>query len=192
MPGGLSISARVTNRQMFHKRAGRRSPFSCLSKRKGERERHLMDTTCAFFELVSFHFLFARARDGGDAPLSLACPRERGKEKDTREGKNSESSPLWRAFSFCPLSLCTCKEKMDTQQVGNTIRPHPPQAVPLSALPQMPFACRHENLPAKRRGCGNCGPPYSAPGSGEPQFPVRGEAFWGQNQKPKGEIPSGF
>ncbi|MBR0041030.1 MAG: hypothetical protein IJP64_06595, partial [Oscillospiraceae bacterium] len=28
----------------------------------------------------------------------------------------SESSPLWRAFSFCPLSLCTSKEKMDTEQ----------------------------------------------------------------------------
>ena len=39
------------------------------------------------------------------------------------------------------------------------------------ALPHLPFACRHENLPAKRRGCGNSAPPSSAPGSGGAQFP---------------------
>ena len=48
-------------------------------------------------------------------------------------------------------------------------------ALPLSTLPQKPFACRRVNLPAKRHGCGNFGPPFSAAGSGEPQFPVRGE-----------------
>ena len=30
-------------------------------------------------------------------------------------GRNRNLPPLWRAFSFCPLSLCTGKEKMDRE-----------------------------------------------------------------------------
>ena len=45
------------------------------------------------------------------------------------------------------------------------------------ALPQLPFACRRRNLPAKRRGCGNSGPPLSAPGSAKPQSPLVKEGY---------------
>ena len=36
--------------------------------------------------------------------------------KDGVQGKGNRNPFPWRAFSFCPLSLCTSKEKMDTEQ----------------------------------------------------------------------------
>ena len=32
------------------------------------------------------------------------------------QGRGNRNPLPWRAFSFCPLSLCTSKEKMDTRQ----------------------------------------------------------------------------
>ena len=44
--------------------------------------------------LLRVHFLFARAKDGGTLPFSLACPREKGKKRERhKRGKISISSP---------------------------------------------------------------------------------------------------
>ncbi len=43
-----------------------------------------------------------------------------------------------------------------------------------STLPQMPFpGLGIKPRPEKRRGCGNCGLAFSAPGGAKPQFPLR-------------------
>ena len=61
-------------------------------------------------------------------------------------------------------------------------------------LPQLPFACMHHDRPAKRRGCGNCGPPFSVNGgplagedSGLPS-PLPGETFQPGIRLPSGSV----
>ena len=46
--------------------------------------------------------------------------------KDGVQGKGNRNPFPWRAFSFCPLSLCTSKEKMDSDQPGQNDNMRPP------------------------------------------------------------------
>ena len=75
------------------------------------------------------------SRGGGCRPCEEGCSEMRTRKPVQRQGGSKEGrSPLlcrfkdgvqgkgnrnpfpWRAFSFCPLSLCTSKEKMDSDQ----------------------------------------------------------------------------
>ena len=66
-------------------------------------------------------------------------------------------------------SACHPEERRDEgSRKQNTERSHTGSfAHPLPRLPLCGLAPRQ---PAKRRGCGNCSPPFSAPGSGGLQF----------------------
>ncbi len=48
--------------------------------------------------------------------------------KDEVQGKGNRNPFPWRAFSFCPFSLCSSKEKMDSDQPGQHDKGGPPGA----------------------------------------------------------------
>ena len=115
------------------------------------------------------------SRGGGCRPCGEGCSETRPKKTAQRQGGSKEGrSPLlcrfkegvqgrgnrnplpWRAFSFCPLSLCTSKEKMDTNQPGQHDQRWPPRAAacrrPFLTARKRPRLCFVKHLPICHRG----------------------------------------
>ena len=97
---------------------------------------------------------------------SLSAPRQGGsmegrspllcRFKEGVQGRGNRNPLPWRAFSFCPLSLCTSKEKMDTNQPSQHDQRWPPGAAacrrPFLTARKRPRLCFVKHLPICHRG----------------------------------------
>ena len=107
-----------------------------------ERQRDVEDPTPYKREALDYVFRGGGCRPCGNVILwRIICKsvQRQGGSKEGRspllcrfkgrvQGRGNRNPLPWRAFSFCPLSLCTSKEKMDTDPPGQNDKRRPPGA----------------------------------------------------------------
>ena len=107
-----------------------------------ERQRDVEDSTPYKREALDYVFRGCACSPCGNVILwRIICKsvQRQGGSKEGRspllcrfkggvQGRGNRNPLPWRAFSFCPLSLCTSKEKMDADPPGQNDQRGPPRA----------------------------------------------------------------